>query len=256
MSLSINNLLGAIPATLRGELYDEFNKLLKNYREGRWEPAELDGGRLCEIVYTILKGYIAGTYPSQASKPSNFPSACHDLERESTTFPRSVRIQIPRVLIPLYEIRNNRGVGHVGGDVNSNRMDATFVVNSAKWIMAELIRIFHNVTIDEASTAIELIVQKESEYVWTIGENKRVLIRGLDFKKETLLLLYGCVDGRATDLQLFEWVEYSSKSSFKGNVLKPMHKARLIEFNEKTGVVHISPDGINLVEATIITKSQ
>lgn len=44
--------------------------------------------------------------------------ACERLEQApASKFPRSVRIQIPRVLIAFYEIRNNRGVGHVGGDV-------------------------------------------------------------------------------------------------------------------------------------------
>lgn len=254
MSLSISNLLGALPLSLREELFDEFNKLLKNYRESRWEPAELDGGRLCEIIYTILKGFVSGTYPPKSSKPPNFLKACTDLEQEPSAFPRSVRIQIPRMLIPLYEVRNNRGVGHVGGDVNSNQMDATFVVSSAKWLIAELIRIFHKVSIDEASDAIKLIIQKESEHVWAIGPQKRVLIKGLDFKKQTTLLLYGCVDGKATDQQLFEWVEYSSKSMYKTKILKPMHKARLIEFDEKNGIVHISPAGVTLVETTIINQ--
>ena len=252
MSLSVNSLLASLPPSLRDELFEEYNKLLKNYRECRWEPAELDGGRLCEIVYTILAGYISNSYPAKATKPINFPKACLDLEKAPTTVPRSIRIQIPRVLLPLYEVRNNRGVGHVGGDVNSNRMDATYVVSSAKWILAELIRLFHNVSINDASDAIELIVQKESEYVWNVGANKRVLIKGLDFKKQTLLLLYGCVDGKASDQELFEWVEYSSKSMFKTKILRPMHKSRFIEYDERNEVVHISPDGINFVENYII----
>ena len=40
-----------------------------------------------------------------------------ELERVGeTTLSRSLRIQVPKVLLTIYEIRNNRGVGHVGGE--------------------------------------------------------------------------------------------------------------------------------------------
>ena len=48
--------LAGIPDGLRTELVEELNKIARHFREGRWEPAELDGGRLCEIVYSIVKG--------------------------------------------------------------------------------------------------------------------------------------------------------------------------------------------------------
>lgn len=252
MTLTLNNLLGALPTTLRDELFVEFNKLLKNYREGRWEPAELEGGKLCEIVYSILRGYTSGTYPAKSSKPAQFKQACDALEQlASASFSRSVRIQIPRILIALYEVRNNRGVGHVGGDVDPNRMDATFVIYAAKWLVAELIRIFHQVTVDEANSAIELIVQREAEDIWTIGNKKRVLKKGLDAKKQTLRLLYSCIDGKATVDELFDWVEYSTKSNYRSKVLNSLHNDRLVEWNQETGYVHISPTGLEAVEAEL-----
>jgi hypothetical protein len=137
-------MLAGVPATLRDELLKALNEVLRNYRERRWEPSELNGGKLCEIVYTILRGHVDGKFPSKASKPANMVDACKGLEQaDSKKFPRSIRIQIPRMLIALYEIRNNRGVGHVGGDVDPNLVDATAVVAMSKWTVAELIRVFH-----------------------------------------------------------------------------------------------------------------
>jgi hypothetical protein len=102
------------------------NEITTNYRLGKWEPSELNGGKLCEIVYTILRRHVDGKFPARPSKPGNMVDACNDLaEADKKIFPQSVRITIPRVLIALYEIRNNRGVGHVGGDVDPNHMDAT-----------------------------------------------------------------------------------------------------------------------------------
>src|SRR5206468_654238 len=96
----------------------------RNFRERRWEPAELNGGKLCEAAYSILKGHVDGHFPAKPSKPSNFPQACLDLEKADPKFGRSVRLLIPRMLIPLYDIRNSRSVGHIGGDVDPNHMDS------------------------------------------------------------------------------------------------------------------------------------
>lgn len=65
-------------------------------------------------------------YPVSASKPPNLPKACRDLEQiDKVLAPQSVRVGIPRVLTGLYEIRNNRDSGHVGGEVDANHMDAS-----------------------------------------------------------------------------------------------------------------------------------
>jgi hypothetical protein len=156
MITSSSTVLAGIPDSLRDPLLNAFREIIRNYQQSRWEPSELNGGKLCEAVYTILRGYIDGTYPSKVSKPPNMVDACRALESASKA-PRSVRIQIPRMLVALYEIRNNRGVGHATGDVDPNAMDATVVVVMAKWIMAELIRVFHQVDTDVARRAVETL---------------------------------------------------------------------------------------------------
>lgn len=149
------------PATLAKDLLDAYAEIVTNFAEGRWEPSELNGGKLCEAVYTIVDGYMSGTYQARAHKPQNMPAACQKLE---TTYPKadsSPRIQIPRMIVALYEIRNNRGVGHAGGDVDPNQMDATAVLYMSKWLMAELVRILHGLTTDEATDIVEALVERE-----------------------------------------------------------------------------------------------
>jgi len=36
--------LGHLPAGLRGELLHAFNDIATNFRNGKWEPSELNGG--------------------------------------------------------------------------------------------------------------------------------------------------------------------------------------------------------------------
>lgn len=86
-----------IPDGLRAPLLAAFNEIMRNFRERRWEPSELNGGKLCEVVYSILRGHIDGKMPAKPSKPKNMYDACLAIENESkaSAFPRAVRIQIP-----------------------------------------------------------------------------------------------------------------------------------------------------------------
>lgn len=247
--LSTENLLAGIPAGLRDPLVNEFNKLLRNFREGRWEPAELNGGKLSEIVYSILRGHVDGAFPDGPYKPRNMVDACRGLEA-ATTFPRSVRIQIPRMLVSLYEIRNNRNVGHVGADVDPNHMDAGVVVGMAKWVVAELVRIFHGVTPEEATVAVDAIVERSIPVVWAVNGGKRVLASGLNTGDKTLLLLYSCAEP-CDATTLAGWLEYSNTSRYRRTVLPGLHKRDLIHFERDADLAQLTPLGIRYVEETL-----
>ncbi len=239
--------LSGIDAGLRSELVLAFASIVRNYREHRWEPSELNGGKLCEVVYSVLKGYTDGKWPTKATKPKNMVDACKDLEKaDSNRFSRSIRIQIPRLLVALYEIRNNRGVGHVGGDVDPNGMDARIVLEGAKWVVAELVRVFHSVSTEEATEAVEQLTERTLPIVWEIGDTRRVLDPTLSTKDQVLLLLYSC-RVPATVADLFSWTEHSHTTRFK-NILTGLHKARLIEFDRASGRCSLTPVGTQHVE--------
>src|SRR3546814_456751 len=148
MASALDQALDPIPSGLRKPLISNFEELLAEYRAGDWEKVGLKAGKICEIVYTILKGYTAGTYPTAPSKPSNMVRACTALEGAGGEFSRSVRIQIPRLLIALYELRNNRAIGHVSGELDPNHMDAELFLRGCKWIVSELIRLFTSLPVE------------------------------------------------------------------------------------------------------------
>lgn len=243
--------LGHLPKDLREELLQAFTKIVTNFREDRWEPSELNGGKMCEIVYSILEGYVSGSYPQKSYKPKNMVDACNSLSEKPATFPRSVRIQIPRMLIALYEVRNNRGVGHVGGDVDPNRMDATLVLYKAKWIMAELVRVFHNLSTKEASRVVDVLIEREVPFIWKINGKKRILKKGLSMKEKTLLLLYS-EDHPLSETDLVSWLEHSNVAVYRRDVLTPGHKDRLWEYDREGRDVFLSPLGNQYVESSLV----
>lgn len=243
--------LGQLPSSLRGELLQAFDNIVTNFKEGRWEPSELNGGKLCEVVYSILEGYIADAYPQKSSKPSNMLDACRSLEETPTTFPRSVRIQIPRMLIVLYEVRNNRGVGHVGGEVDPNHMDATVVLYCSKWIMAELVRLFHNVDTEEATVIVEALTEREIPIIWSVNGKKRVLKSNLTMKEKTLLLLFS-ENKKVAENDLASWVEHTNISIYRRDVLVQGHKNRLWEYDKVGKSITLSPLGIEYIESNLL----
>jgi hypothetical protein len=249
----MSRLLGNIPEPLEAELLAKYREIERNFRERRWEPAELNGGKLCEVVYSIIRGHIDGAFPSKSSKPKNFYDACQKLEKEDVKWGKSVRLQIPRMLVGLYEIRNSRNVGHVGGDVDPNHMDAICVLHMAKWVMSELVRIFHSVSVEEASLIVEALSEREVALIWTAGSVRRVLDNSLSMPEKTLVLLFSSVTPLSEE-ELMKSLEHKNLAAYRRDVLRRAHKERLIDYDETARIVRISPTGIRKVEDKILPK--
>jgi len=243
--MNLNSTLANIPDGLRVPLVTEYNSILQHYLERRWTASELSGGKFCEIVFTILDGYAKGAYESNPSKPSNFVDACKKLENNSTV-PRSFQILIPRMLPSLYEIRNNRNVGHVGGDVDPNLMDAQAVVSMCSWVMGELVRVLHNIPVGQAQSMVDEISSRKIPLVWNIGDIKRVLKPSVSLKDQILLLIG--VDSTQTNVDdLYRWIEYKNKAYFI-KTLRGLHQSRLIELSSDEKFAIILPPGSMHIE--------
>lgn len=251
MAVDAQTAFSVLPPGLSKDLLDAFSEVVLNYEQHRWEPSELNGGKLCEATYTIVEGFLdGGTFKDRANKPSNMVAACQSLEKSyPATSPRSPRIQIPRVLMALYEIRNNRGVGHAGGDVNPNQMDATAVLYLSKWLMAELVRLLHTVTTQEASSLVEELVERQIALVWQMGDKRRVLDPTVNQKQQVLILLAGTTS--ASEAEMISWMEHKNKGNLRSKVLRPLHRQRMIEFDENDSTLRLLPPGVAAAESLI-----
>lgn len=173
MISSVGTLFAGLPDSLRDELLAEYQQIVTNFYEGRWGPSELSAGRFCEVAYSVIRGRADGVYPAHGAKPNPFDAKCRALENE-TSLERGLRLLAARILPALYEIRNNRDSGHVGGEVNSNEMDATYALAASSWILSELIRVFHNTTTEAAEEAVKQISELRTPAIWSNGEVRRV----------------------------------------------------------------------------------
>jgi hypothetical protein len=250
--ISASKALSAIPEGLRNPLIAEFQTIVQNFLEQRWLPSELSGGRFSEIVYTILEGHAKTSYPTAPSKPSNFVEACRKLE-SNTHLPRSFQILIPRMLPALYEIRNNRNVGHVGGDVDPNHMDSVAVLCICNWIMAELVRVFHGLTVADAQKVVDALAEVRIPIIWSEGGVKRILRPELKLREQLLLLVATSIPD-VTTKDLVAWIEYKD-TKYVMRTIRGLHAKRFVEFTVRTDKVRILPPGAKFVHDLVRTRS-
>lgn len=238
-------LLPDLPKELVDALMGEYHELKQNYFLGRHEPAELNAAKFCEIVLRVLEQETTGAYTPLGTQIKNIPAKFRAFENV-TAKSDSVRFHIPSIASAIYGIRNKRGVGHVGGDVNPNLADATVTMAGVDWILAELVRMHHNCTMEEAQSIVDELVQRKLFLVYSIREMKRVLNPRLSYPNQTLLILASESPRAVQDRSLFDWVEHSNFSAYKKTVLESLHRQRLIEYSN--GTCTILPTGLAFVE--------
>ena len=240
-----------IPSELRESLEEHFTKIILNYKENRWEPSELNGAKFSEVVFRILEWYTNSnnSYTSFGTKIHPFNDKLKQFENKSG-FSNSIKFHIPKMLAVIYSLRNDRGIGHIGGDVNPNHMDSVAIVYISKWIMSELIRVFHSLSTSEAQNVIEKIVEREIPIVWKVFDKKRILNPALSTEEKTLVLLHSEYPNEINEKNLFSWVEYSNPTTYK-KILCKLHKEKFIEYDRKNSLITLSPSGVKFVEQKI-----
>ncbi|GAB5504839.1 MAG: hypothetical protein Rhirs2KO_00020 [Rhizobiaceae bacterium] len=174
------------------------------------------------------------------------------IEAQGSSAPEAIRVVMPRALVFIYTIRNKRGIGHVGGDVDANRIDAMTIARSCDWVICELIRVFHRLSLEEAQDIVDGLSIRTMPDVWEVAGKRRVLRNDLSAKQKVLLLSHQSTDGAILVEDLCDWIEYSNMAVFKSKVLTPLHKERLIEYDKDALTVTISPLGVKAIEETIL----
>jgi hypothetical protein len=249
---TFSTILPTIPADILVRLEQTYSEIKHHFRSSRWEPSELNGGKFCEVVIRLLEWHTSSpqTYTPFGTQIRDFGQATRRFET-LTTFPDSVRFHIPKLLNALYTLRNKRGVGHTGGDVDPNHMDATLVVATTDWMMAEIVRIFHAISTHEAQAIVESLIVKQLQVVWEVDGKHRVLDASLSYTDKALLLLYKHHPKPVNEGDLISWTEHSNASTFRRDVLKRCHRRKLIEYDAAKKQVFLSPLGVTHVENTI-----
>ncbi len=245
--------LKSIPKKFRTKIINTYLDLKRNCVESRFEAAGLSAGKFCETVLRQLQDKIFEAYTPFGTQIRNFADECRKLITSPiTSATESERAVIPRALVFLYTMRNKRGIGHVGGDVDANEIDTAVMARTADWILCELIRIHHGMSLEEAQDLVDSISVRQLPVIWEVAGKKRVLKKGLSASAQTLLLLYHTKEAAVLVEDLCDWIEYSNISVFKSKVIRVLHKKRMVEHDIDSDAVLLSPNGAEYVEVHIL----
>src|SRR5262245_34585654 len=143
-STSLNAALASIPKKFRTRIVSSYLELKRRYQEAQhdsaWDSSGLSAGKFCESVFRFLQPELTGTSIPFGKHIPNFSDECRKLIiLPGNAGLESLRVIIPRSLVFLYTLRGKRGIGHVGGDVEANEIDATTTVRVCDWVLCELI---------------------------------------------------------------------------------------------------------------------
>jgi hypothetical protein len=244
--------LGKVQRNIRKHIVENYVDLKHRARVGDAKGAASSTTAFCESVLRELQSELTGQFTPFGTQIKNFQSECVKFENVTpTTSNESQRLIIPRALAFLITLRNKRGTGHVGGDVDANTIDLATTARIADWIVCELLRLHHQLSLEDAQSMLDRLATREVPDVWQFGETKRVLRPDLNKSDQTMLLLYGEVNAVPVET-LLEWVEASNLSNFKVQVIKKLHHARLIEYDPETQMVILTPRGEKEVESKLL----
>ncbi|MFT3702542.1 MAG: hypothetical protein QM802_09240 [Agriterribacter sp.] len=258
--LTIDQAFSSIDKKFRDKIILSYKEIKSRYSKAiynaEYDASGLSSGKFCESILRFLQHTLIGTFIPFGTHIKNFNDECLKLiNLPAANANESLRIIIPRAILFLYTLRGKRGIGHIGGDVEANKIDAETIVRVSDWTVCEFIRVFHNLSLEEAQAIVDSISLKTLPEIWEIAGKKRILISGLDFKQKTLLLLYQSSDNFEFVEDLYSWTEYSSLSMYKSAVIKPLHTKKLVEYDTDTELVYLSPLGVSEVEKNIISRS-
>lgn len=253
LSPVLDSAIANVPSKFRLRLIQTYLDLKKNCVEARHEAAGLSTGKFCEVVLRLLQEKVHGTFTPFGKKINNYAEECRKLiTAPEISGNESERIVLPRALVFLYTMRNKRGIGHVSGDVNANAIDIAAMAKTADWIVCELIRINHGMSLEEAQDIVDGISVRQLPTIWEVAGKKRVLKEGLKAKDQVLLLLYSSQNSAVLLEDLCEWIEYSNPRVFKTKIIKELHKHRFLEFDKDSKSMVLSPKGVEHVEKNLI----
>lgn len=241
-----------LPDVLVDALLVAYEEIKQNFYLGKHEASELNGGKLVEAIVRVLQYETnGGQYTPVGVQIKDMIGTLRQFEQLTASGSNeSFRIHLPRVLVAIYNVRNKRGVGHLGGDVSPNHADASLIASCADWAMAELFRIYYLCSLSDAQGIVDGLVQRRLALVHELETSRRVLLPELTQRDQTLLLLASLYPKKVAEADLLAWVEPKNKSTYR-RLLRNMHELRLIEYTEAGAAreCELLPTGLRYVEA-------
>lgn len=243
-------LVASLDARLVDELLAAYQEAKRNFYLGGLRLSAVEGGRFCEAAFRLLQQRTTGKFDALGKQVdsdavikllANIPAA------QQT---ESVRLHIPRALRVVYDIRNKRDNAHLADGIDPNLQDASLVIATLDWVLAEFVRFFHSVTPNEARNMVENIVTRIAPAVEDFDGFMKVLRTDLGASDFMLLLLYQRGPQGANFADLESWARPKMRSNLRRTLTSLEHEKSYV--HGTNGTFRITRSGQQYVEANRI----
>jgi hypothetical protein len=171
-----SQLSASLPVALVKELLDAYDEAKRNFYLGGLRLSAVEGGRFCEATFRLLEQISWNSYTPLGRQLDTEKLINRLANLASASFVDSVRLHIPRSLRLVYDIRNKRDTAHLGDGIDPNLQDATVVIGVLDWVLAEFIRMYHNISANDAAAIVDQIVTKLAPIIQDFDGFLKVLI--------------------------------------------------------------------------------
>jgi hypothetical protein len=211
-------LAASLDSAVVQELIEAYVEAKKNFYLGGLRLSAVEGGRFCEAAYRLLQERTTGNF-TDLGRPLNVEQIQARLSSLPVgSHPDAIRLHIPRGLRVVYDIRNNRDAAHLGDGIDPNKQDATIVVSTLDWVLAEFVRLHHTVSPNEAQRIVESLVTRKAPAVQDFAGFLKVLNAKLKAGEFVLLLLYERGGDGASFTELSAWVKPTMRKNLQRTV--------------------------------------
>ncbi len=213
------------------ELLEAHAEAKRNYYLGGLRLAEVEGGRFCEAAFRLLEKIECGKFTA-LGKPLDSEKLISRLANlSSKAQPDSIRLHMPRALRLVYDIRNNRDAAHLADGIDPNLQDAILVIGVLDWVLAEFVRLFHNVSANEAQSIVNSIVARTTPIVQDFNGFLKILKPRLNTGDHCLVLLYQCGEKGATLEEMTRWVRPEMRANISRTLDRLVNKKDFLHFD-------------------------
>src|SRR4051812_15632230 len=210
------SLVAAYDAAVVNELLAAYEEAKNNFYLGGLRLSAVEGGRFAEAAFRMLQQETTGKFTPLGRTLAGTDKLIEEFERlPGTAHPDAVRLHIPRALRMVYDIRNKRDAAHLGDGIDPNIQDSTLVVGVLDWVLAELLRLHHSVSADEAQGIVEALVTRQSPVIENFGGFLKVLNPGLSARDRMAVLLYQRGAAGATFEELSSWARPTMRTNLR-----------------------------------------
>jgi len=172
-------------------MLNHFQASVSEYRVGNWEDSIAKMGKMVEAALKALCKQ-AGV-PVGAGKDFKVDGAINGLGAVAKgTVHETIRLTVPRACRFIYDIASNRGGRHDAHEVDPNEMDATALVSTGAWVVAEMVRYSQKGSLEpaEAEQMVTALTERRSPVVERVDGRVYFHIRGKSARQVAVLTLW------------------------------------------------------------------